>query len=1169
MWKRQEITVLCIACILISMVRTSGAGSLYPFASESRSIHSLDGIWNFRLADALDPQIGHREGWYKKQLKETGSVIPMPVPSSYNDITEDKAIRDHAGVVWYDRIFYVTPEWNNENLKVWLRFGSVNYAADVYVNGELVISHSGGHIPFEVEVTPALNEDGVHIALNYSFDFFHYAGIHRPVFLYTTPATYIDDITVTTDVIDSTGFIAYQISTAGNSQPGAVYVSILDKEENYIQQNVEGLEGQFQIPQANLWWPYLMDPNPGYLYTLEVVTENPKDVYRLSVGIRKIEWTNTSVTINGKPIYIRGVGKHEDSVFRGRGLDYPLIARDYNLLKWIGANTFRTSHYPYSEEIMDYADREGIMVIDECPAINVGQIGFNSELLNAHKVAMNRLYLRDKNRPSVIMWNIANEAITNTAEAAIHFSAVAEYVKSMDKTRPVSMVYYENPSTDTTAEAIDIIGFNRYNGWYFGRPETAEASVIAEAEGWNKRYNKPVIMTEYGADTLSGLHMSPDYVWSEEFQVMLISKHFKAFDILRKEGFFIGEMIWNFADFNTQQIFYRVAGNKKGIFTRDRQPKAAAHHMRKRYWALAQELDNATIPDDVNEYILERSCKFKEQKLMVICGVLILISIALPSDAGILYPFESESRSVRSLDGIWNFRLADSLDPKIGHREEWYKKQLKETGPVIPMPVPSSYNDITENKAIRDHAGVVWYDRNFYVPPEWNNTEDIKIWLRFGSVNYGADVYVNGELVMNHSGCHVPFQAEITSFLKFDARNLISVAVDNTLTNTTVPQGNLTEFKTENGVQKFLEYSFDFFHYSGIHRPVLLYTTPATYIDDITVLTDKIDDTGIISYNITIAGNSQPGTVYVSLLDKDENYIKQNVEGLEGKFQIPKANFWWPYLMDPNPGYLYTLEVVTENPKDVYRLQVGIRKLEWTNSSFTINGKPIYIRGFGKHEDANAQFLDVIAFNRYNGWYYGHLETISISVKEEAEIWHKKYNKPVMMTEYGAESLAAFDELRKEQFFIGEMIWNFADFNTKQVSFRVGGNKKGIFTRDREPKAAAHHMRKRYWALAHELDNVTIPDDIREYVSEGSCRQMNQALEHISTIVQSDTSSPSSVSSEQLPSNSSSSYSSSSSPPPSSSPSASHSISHLLVFQYGLWCSVYLIIKGMFTSPDS
>lgn len=640
----QWLSVALVTTLMASLV--AGEGILYPTESESRVVHSLDGVWAFRLANESDSSVGHRERWYEHELRKTGPTIAMPVPASYNDITQDKAVRDHVGVAWYDRTFYVPQKWNSSDTKIWLRFAGVHYAADVFVNGKLVASHAGGHVPFQADVTSVLQygqknlisvavnntltditvpqgelqqletDTGAKIVQYYKFDFFNYAGIHRPVLLYTTPSIYIDDISVNTDINDDTGVIEYDIGVGGDSEKRAtVSVSLLDRDGNYVIRNVVGNQGNLQVPQARLWWPYLMHHDPAYLYTLEVRTSTdsavPEDVYRLPVGIRKLSWSNTSVTINGKPIYIRGFGRHEDSAIRGKGHDFPLITRDYNLIKWIGANAYRTSHYPYSEEIMDFADREGIMIIDECPGVDIGSYGFKDELLETHKTALTRLHRRDKNRPSVVMWSVANEALTASPEAYDYFRDIADHMKALDFSRPITMALNKPYNLDLAGEFMDVISFNRYNAWYAnsGRTDTITQNVQEEALNWHEKYNKPVLMTEYGGDTMAGLHLSPEYIWSEEYQVKLLSKHFEAFDQLRNKSFFIGEMIWNFADFNTAQTFLRVGGNKKGIFTRDRQPKASAQLVRKRYWAIAEELDSATPPDDLSEYIYESHLK--------------------------------------------------------------------------------------------------------------------------------------------------------------------------------------------------------------------------------------------------------------------------------------------------------------------------------------------------------------------------------------------------------------------------------------------------------------------------------------------------------------------------------------------------------------------------------
>ncbi|XKL61127.1 hypothetical protein PGB90_008184 [Kerria lacca] len=619
-------------------------GILYPRESESREVKLLDGIWNFRLS--LDPLMGFKEKWFTKDLSKTGSVIPMPVPSSYNDITMERKIRDHVGIVWYDKTFFVPDSWRQFGYHVWMRFSSVHYAAQVWINGHLAMSHEIGHLPFHREITSFVQfgkqnrvtvavdntllqttlpqgllqdlpvEDTVETIQTYTFDFFNYAGIHRSVHLYTTPTIYIDDVKILTDVKTdgTTGLIHYNITIGGSfSKEESVmcFVDLLDQDGNFIvrknrNSTLDGLSGTIEVPNAKLWWPYLMHPIPGYMYMLQLQLSQKdsgiNDVYRQPVGIRNLKWNATTLTINGKPIYLRGFGRHEDSDIRGKGLDLALITKDYNLIKWIGANAYRTSHYPYAEEIMDFADQQGIMIINECPGVDL--VNYSIILRNKHMDSMAELIRRDKNRPSVIMWSIANEPRSQLKEAAEYFRSVVEFVKSYDETRPITAVLNRAENEDEAGQYLDIIGFNRYNSWYSntGRLEVIREKVEDEAYKWHTKYNKPVFMAEYGADTIPGLHINPSYVWSEEYQVELLSEHFKAFDALRKKQFFIGEMIWNFADFNTAQTVTRVGGNKKGIFTRQRQPKAAAHHLRKRYWLLATELEKVPLPLDFENY---------------------------------------------------------------------------------------------------------------------------------------------------------------------------------------------------------------------------------------------------------------------------------------------------------------------------------------------------------------------------------------------------------------------------------------------------------------------------------------------------------------------------------------------------------------------------------------
>jgi len=322
-----------------------------------------------------------------------------------------------------------------------------------------------------------------------------------------------------------------------------------------------------------------------------------RDEYRQPVGLREVTWGASSFKINHKPFYFRGFGRHEDSNIRGKGLDLPLTARDHNLIKWMGANSYRTSHYPYAEEILDFADQNGIVIIDECPAVALDH--FDAPLLKNHLQMMTDLVARDKNRPSVVMWSAGNEPRSYRNRSGSYFAKVAAATRSLDSTRPVTLVTNVGWDQDLASQHFDIIAINRYFGWYSdpGHIELIERQMTAELRAWRKARGKPVMITEYGADTVAGLHMDPSMVFTEEYQAELMRENFKAFDTARAEGWFIGEMVWNFADFMTKQEPRRVAGNKKGVFTRERQPKLAAHLLRRRYWKIAETLEGKSSPN--------------------------------------------------------------------------------------------------------------------------------------------------------------------------------------------------------------------------------------------------------------------------------------------------------------------------------------------------------------------------------------------------------------------------------------------------------------------------------------------------------------------------------------------------------------------------------------------
>ncbi|HZH60628.1 MAG TPA: beta-glucuronidase, partial [Metabacillus sp.] len=255
-----------------------------------------------------------------------------------------------------------------------------------------------------------------------------------------------------------------------------------------------------------------------------------------------------------------------------------------------------------------------------------------------------------------------------------------------------------------------------------------------------------------------------------------------------------------------------------------------------------------------------------------------------------LYPIHTDSRSIIDLNGIWNFKL----DKGDGFTDKWYEEKLTKT---ISMAVPASYNDVGVNADIRNHVGWVWYEREFTVP---NILFSQRIVLRFGSATHVAKVFVNGKLAVEHKGGFTPFEAEINDFL-LSGKNRLTVAVNNIVDETTLPVGIYTE-KEVLSLGKVVRNSpnFDFFNYAGIHRPVKIYTTPKTYVQDVTIVTDIEGVTGVVDYKVDIAGEAK---VKATILDQS-GAVTAELDGLQGKMNIQNVKLW-----EPLNAYLYTLKV--------------------------------------------------------------------------------------------------------------------------------------------------------------------------------------------------------------------------------------------------------------------
>lgn len=579
---------------------------LRPKLNKYRHLIDQSGIWKFKI----DPDnTGEKSGWNNNFESE----LDIAVPGSWNEQFQEEGLLNYIGKAWYSREIFIPDEFKER--RIWLWIGSADYYAKVWINGKLIGEHTGGFLPVNFEITEfvstgAMNSLAIKIdnqltkdtipqgieKQNYidekrmreetfpaaRFDFFPFGGIHRPVILYTTFKNFIYDVTVVTKVGEKSCSLKIDVETDSEDEGFITLVLNGNNERKEFSSVVKNNKAilSFELNKYRLW--STADP---YLYDLIIelkIKEKVVDHYSLKIGLREIKIDGYKLLLNNKPVFLKGFGKHEDFPITGKALNLPLLVKDFSLLKWINANSFRTSHYPYAEEILDLADKKGILVINEVAAVSLDFRHTTPKTLLNHKNAVKELINRDKNHPSVIAWALGNEPNLAGEEEYLNGSGkkywkeVFEYAKSIDSTRPFTVPNCPRAGNDDPVYALsDFISINRYYGWYEnpGQIELGCKRMEDELDYLAKKYKKPIMVSEFGVDTLPGLHSTEPTMFTEEYQSEFIQAYC---ELIESKDYTIGEHIWNFADFRTPQIFRRVVFNLKGVFTRTRDPKAAA-----------------------------------------------------------------------------------------------------------------------------------------------------------------------------------------------------------------------------------------------------------------------------------------------------------------------------------------------------------------------------------------------------------------------------------------------------------------------------------------------------------------------------------------------------------------------------------------------------------------
>jgi beta-glucuronidase len=448
----------------------------------------------------------------------------LAVPGDWN--SQRESLLYYEGTVWYKRSFDYA--LRDPTQRLFVHFGAVNYRAEVYLNGHKLGTHVGGFTPFGFEVTRWIRPKDNFLVVKVdntrhasavptlNTDWWNYGGITRDVTLIEEPATYIQDYVVQLKK-NAPATVAGFVQLGGASQDEPVQIEIPELGVNQQLVARQGrVEFEFAVSRMQHW-----SPQTPKLYTVWVHTRHQH--LRDDIGFRTISTQGADILLNGKPLFLRGISIHEENALRGARAHSEADALALlRAARELGCNYVRLAHYPHNEHMLRLADKMGLLVWEEIPVYWTVDFGNPETLANA-KQQLGEAIARDRNRASVIIWSMANETPPSPARNAFLQSLIA-HTRSMDGTRLLSAALERHdkpgePGTqvldDSIGNDLDIVAFNQYIGWYGGTPEDA-----ARAK-WEIGFNKPVVVSEFGADALQGLHGDKGERWTEEYQEYL------------------------------------------------------------------------------------------------------------------------------------------------------------------------------------------------------------------------------------------------------------------------------------------------------------------------------------------------------------------------------------------------------------------------------------------------------------------------------------------------------------------------------------------------------------------------------------------------------------------------------------------------------------------------
>ncbi len=554
-------------CALVVAGRPAAQNTPLVTNIDGRSAISLDGQWQVIVdpydVGAVDYRAqalkGNSAFWknYKPQSKselveyDFDTSGHLNVPGDWN--TQRESLLFYEGSVWYKRSFNFA---KGPKTRIFVHFGAANYMAYAYLNGEELGRHEGGFTPFDFEITDRVRPEGNFLVVRVNnargkdyvptvnTDWWNYGGITRPVTLVEVPETFIQDYSVQLEK-GSTHQIKGWLQLNGPQLRQSVTLRIPEAGLSKTLQTDSAGRAEFSFAvNLTLWSP----GNPK-LYTVEIASET--DHLTDHIGFRSISVQGTQILLNGKPIFLRGISIHEEAPLRsGRAWNQDDARVLLTWAKELDCNFVRLAHYPHNEAMLRMADQMGVLVWEEVPVYWTIQWENPNTLRNAEN-QLNELITRDHNRASLIIYSVANE--TPIGEARNRFlSQLIQQAHTSDPTRLVSAALQAEETrdgnrltihiNDPIANELDVMGNNEYIGWY------SHSIADLDITDWVSTYDKPLIMSEFGADAQFGNHGDAQTRFTEEYQASLY-EHQVA--MLKRISFLRGTTPWILMDFRS------------------------------------------------------------------------------------------------------------------------------------------------------------------------------------------------------------------------------------------------------------------------------------------------------------------------------------------------------------------------------------------------------------------------------------------------------------------------------------------------------------------------------------------------------------------------------------------------------------------------------------------